>query len=168
MQRLTTTITIMALMAVQACGGVELDSTAQLHAQLASPALLERDLPGCEVLTAEELKDQQLSLLQHPAASDLVVLMAGSQTPLCVDTVDGVRDRLVAVGSLAAGTPMPGVLPELSSGNPDGGQNEQGNENEEAKGDPDTTPTSLKKSLTVRTRTLFSDDPLPIFLTASK
>ncbi len=152
----------MLSMLTQACGGFEpavMDRTADLSAPI---SVMEADLPGCEALTSTMILDQDLAILQHPASSELVVLVAEDDKPLCVDTLAGVKAKLEAMKS--ALTMFQGVLPESESddGEGEGGGDEGGDDKGEKK-----TPKPLKSSVTIQTNTLVSDDPIPIFLTSS-
>ena len=167
MQRLNKIVPVLMLgLLIQACGGPVpevMDRSSDLQAPL---SILEADLPGCEVLTTEMVTGQDAKLIQHPTSSDLVVLMVDQNKPVCVDTIMGVKARLAALNALPAGAPFPGVLPETEGDEGDEGEGE-GREGEGDTGSEGKNPGPLKHSMTIKTHTLVSDDPIPIFLTSS-
>ena len=165
MQRLKKIIPIVMLsLLTQACGGLE-PTVTDRSAELSAPAtILEMDLPGCETLNRQMLAGQDTSLLQHPTSSDLVVLVVDQNKPVCVDTIQGVKDRLAAINKAPGGTPLQGVLPDNEDNE---GEGEGEGEGDGEGGSEGKAPGTLKHSLTIKTRTLVSDDPIPIFLTSS-
>lgn len=170
MQRLKKIIPIMMLsMLTQACGGPEpvvMDRTADLSAPM---SILEADLPGCEALTAEMVVGQDAKLLQHPLSNYLVVLVVGPNKPICVDTLEGVKTRLEIITGVPKGALLQGVLPENRDDEDEGeGEGEGGNKEDDGEtGTDGKAPGPLKHSVTIQTKTLVSDDPIPIFLTSS-
>ncbi len=163
MQRLNKIITVMMLsLMAQACGvggPVVVDRSTELSAPM---SVLEKDLPGCDALTAEMISGQDASLLQHPASSDLVVMVVNHNRPVCVGTLAGVKGRLAELNAFK-GEQLLGVQPDSDGDEGEG----EGDPEGEGSGDGDKSAGQLNHSVTIQGKTLVSDDPIPIFLTTS-
>ena len=163
MQRLNKIITVLILsLMAQACGvggPVVVDRSTELSAPM---SVLEKDLPGCDALTAEMISGQDSSLLQHPASSDLVVFVVDHNRPVCVGTLAGIKGRLAELMGLK-GEQLLGMLPDSDGEEGEG----EGSDEGDGANDGDKSAGQLNHSVTIQGKTLVADDPIPIFLTTS-
>jgi hypothetical protein len=140
---------VVVMMSIGGCGGSDGDEASGWTSKLvvAPTALVERDLPGCDVVRA--VGSARWGMMRHPQHSELVLVTRDSQ-PVCVDTPDVARASLSAVGTTIGQLTM-GVTEETSSTPPSPPPPESSNEHRS------TVGTKLAPS----PHSLIADDPLP-------